>query len=120
MKSKIELRQFAANLAAHVVGVTANNIIDVAKELEAYVLGGAELPETEESVNIEKWAETIAKIATMNNTAYCEAATASDETAEAAVAETEPAHEEHAEPEPAQAAPVAETPVADVQDVQQA
>lgn len=110
MKSKIELRQSAANLAAHVAGVTANNIIDVAKELEAYVLGGAELPETEESVNIEKWAETIAKIATMNNTAYCEAATASDETAEAAVAEEEPA----------QAAPVSETPVVNVQDVQQA
>lgn len=46
MNSKLDLRLEAARLAAMVDGITPERIVPTAKEIEAYVLGDAELPET--------------------------------------------------------------------------
>lgn len=45
MNSKLDLRLEAARLAAMVDGITPERIVPTAKEIEAYVLGNAELPE---------------------------------------------------------------------------
>lgn len=107
MKSKIEVRQFAANIAAHVVGVTNTNFIGFAKEVEAYVLGGAELPETEAD-DTQKIAEMLSKFTTACKHAGL--------TVAEPVVETPQGAEEHAEAfaeQPAEAAPVYEEPVAE-------
>ena len=51
MKSLIELRTFAVEKAAFLGGVGAPSaqVLAVAKEIEAYVLGGEQLPFTAES-----------------------------------------------------------------------
>lgn len=45
MNSKLELRNMAVNSALNVEGVTAENVIEVAKKIYDYVIGNAELPE---------------------------------------------------------------------------
>lgn len=45
MNSKLELRNMAVNSALNVEGVTAENVIEVAKKIYEYVIGNAELPE---------------------------------------------------------------------------
>lgn len=53
MKSKIEIRQFAVERAIMVlgIGVQVKDIIDKAKEIEAYVIGDADLPENYDEMN---------------------------------------------------------------------
>lgn len=46
MNSKLDLRLEAARLATMVDGITPERIVPTAKEIEAYVLGDAELLET--------------------------------------------------------------------------
>lgn len=46
MNSKLDLRLEAARLATMVDDITPKRIVPTAKEIEAYVLGDAELPET--------------------------------------------------------------------------
>lgn len=47
MKSKIEVRTFAVNKAVEVLGqgVPIRDVVEKAKEIEAYILGAADLPE---------------------------------------------------------------------------
>lgn len=49
-KSKIEIREFAIEQAVAILGTGTpqKDIVSKAKEIEAYVLGNAELPETSE------------------------------------------------------------------------
>ena len=49
MNSKLELREEAIKLAVNVEGVNTENVIDVAKKLESYILGEAKLPELYDS-----------------------------------------------------------------------
>lgn len=49
MNSKLELRNMAVNSALNVEGVTADNVIDVAKKIYDYVIGDVELPEKYDS-----------------------------------------------------------------------
>lgn len=53
MKSKLEVRQFAVERATMIlgIGVQVNDIIEKAKEIEAYVIGEADLPETYDEMN---------------------------------------------------------------------
>lgn len=53
MKSKLEVRQFAIERATMIlgIGVQVNDIIEKAKEIEAYVIGEADLPETYDEMN---------------------------------------------------------------------
>ncbi len=46
MKSKIELRQFAVSSALNLDDVTSETVISTAKEIEEYILGSADLPES--------------------------------------------------------------------------
>lgn len=46
MNSKLEVRFEAAKLAVMVEGVTPGNVVDVAKEIEIYILSDVNLPET--------------------------------------------------------------------------
>lgn len=48
MKSKIEVRTFAVNKAVEILGhgTPDKDVISKAKEIEAYIIGEAELPET--------------------------------------------------------------------------
>lgn len=46
MNSKLEVRFEAAKLAVMVEGVNPSNVVDVAKEIEIYILSGVDLPET--------------------------------------------------------------------------
>ena len=46
MDSKLEVRAMAVKLAAKVTRVDSNNIIEVSKKIESYILGDAKLPET--------------------------------------------------------------------------
>lgn len=46
MNSKLELRLEAVRLASVIEGVSTSSLIKTAKEVEKYVLGKAELPET--------------------------------------------------------------------------
>lgn len=43
--SKIEVRSESIRIAS-LLGVTSENILDVAKKIEEYIMGDAELPET--------------------------------------------------------------------------
>lgn len=45
MNSKLELRNEAVRLAVNTEGVTADNVIEVSKKIEAYITGNSELPE---------------------------------------------------------------------------
>lgn len=46
MDSKLEVRAMAVKLAAKVARVDTNNIVEVSKKIELYILGDAKLPET--------------------------------------------------------------------------
>lgn len=48
MKSKLEVRTFAVNKAVEIMGqgTPQKDVIEKAKEIEAYIIGDAELPET--------------------------------------------------------------------------
>ena len=46
MDSKLEVRAMAVKLAAKVARVDTNNIVEVSKKIESYILGDAKLPET--------------------------------------------------------------------------
>ncbi|WP_307996663.1 hypothetical protein [uncultured Bacteroides sp.] len=46
MNSKLDLRLESAKLAVMVDGVTPENVISLSKEIEKYVIGEAELPES--------------------------------------------------------------------------
>lgn len=46
MDSKLEVRAAAVKLAAKVDGVNNENVVDVAKIIESYIIGNAELPES--------------------------------------------------------------------------
>lgn len=45
MNSKLELRNEAVRLAVNVKDVTSENVIEVSRKIETYILGDAELPE---------------------------------------------------------------------------
>lgn len=62
MNSKFELRIEAARLAVNVEGVTPENVISVAKEIETYILGESVLPEQyDANDNLKKMSELISK-----------------------------------------------------------
>ena len=46
MDSKLEVRAMAVKLSAKVARVDTNNIVEVSKKIESYILGDAKLPET--------------------------------------------------------------------------
>lgn len=46
MNSKLDLRLESAKLAVMVEGVTPENVISLSKEIEKYVIGEADLPES--------------------------------------------------------------------------
>lgn len=70
IKSKIEARERALELAiAHYNGIEGNRIIDAvetAKQFEYYLIGDAELPEVEPSIE-EITAKSIEKILAASN-----------------------------------------------------
>lgn len=45
MKSRIEVRKFAIENAVAIMGVGSKDVVSKAKEIEEYIIGGAELPE---------------------------------------------------------------------------
>lgn len=51
MKSKLEIRVFAIEQAVKVmgVGIPVKDVVGKAKEIEAYIIGSAELPESYDS-----------------------------------------------------------------------
>lgn len=51
MKSKLEIRVFAIEQAVKVmgVGIPVKDVVEKAKEIEAYIIGDAELPESYDS-----------------------------------------------------------------------
>lgn len=51
MKSKLEIRVFAIEQAVKVmgVGIPVKDVVEKAKEIEAYIIGSAELPESYDS-----------------------------------------------------------------------
>ena len=53
MKSKVEVRKFAIEIASGILGkgTADKDVVGKAMEIEAYVLGEAELPETYDEVN---------------------------------------------------------------------
>ena len=53
MKSKVEVRKFAVEIATQILGkgTTDKDEVGKAKEIEVYVLGDAELPETYDELN---------------------------------------------------------------------
>lgn len=53
-KSKIEVREYAVSKAAEIMGGCAPNkdIISKAKEIESYIIGDAELPETYNEIEV--------------------------------------------------------------------
>lgn len=54
MNSKIEARIEAVKLALNVEGVTSENIIEVSERIADFIVGNAELPEKDESVDFQK------------------------------------------------------------------
>lgn len=54
MNSKLEVRFEAAKLAVMVEGVNPGNVVDVAKEIEIYILSDVNLPETYDTNEILK------------------------------------------------------------------
>jgi hypothetical protein len=48
MKSKLEIRVFAIEQAVKVIGISTpvKDVVEKAKEIEAYIIGDAELPES--------------------------------------------------------------------------
>lgn len=56
--SKVEVRAEAIRIAQMTMGTTALNIIDVAKQIEAYIIGDANLPELyDPNANIKEMAD---------------------------------------------------------------
>lgn len=53
LKSKIEVREFSVRIAADIMGsgTPGKDIVSKAKEIEAYVIGDAELPEVHDEVS---------------------------------------------------------------------
>lgn len=53
LKSKIEVREFSVRIAADIMGsgTPGKDIVAKAKEIEAYVIGDAELPEVHDGVS---------------------------------------------------------------------
>ena len=58
MNSKLELRNEAVKLATNLEGVNTENVIEVSKKIENYILGEAELPE---SYNIAEKTKVLIK-----------------------------------------------------------
>lgn len=56
MKSKIEVRKFAVEVASMVLGrgTADKDVVAKAKEIEVYIIGAAELPETYDENNALK------------------------------------------------------------------
>lgn len=54
MNSKIEARIEAVKLALNVEGVTSENIIEVSDKIASFIIGSAELPDRDESADIQK------------------------------------------------------------------
>lgn len=62
MNSKFDLRIEAVRLAVNVEGVTPENVISVAKEIETYILGEVTLPEQyDPNDNLKKMSEIISQ-----------------------------------------------------------
>lgn len=62
MKSKIEVRKFAVECAIKVMGagVPIKNVVDKSREIEAYVMGDAILPEVyDETAEVGNMAASI-------------------------------------------------------------
>lgn len=71
MKSKIEIRKFAVQTAADLLGVgsATKDVVAKAKEIEDYIVGQAEIPETynEASEIGEMFSRGIKSITEINN-----------------------------------------------------
>lgn len=71
MNSKIDLRSEAVRLAVNVEGVTPENVISVAKEIEAYILGDVTLPEAyDPNESLTKMTEALSKGSFLKPTTY--------------------------------------------------
>lgn len=69
ISNKMDLRHMAVSLALNVEGVTNENIIAVAKEVESYILGDSKLPEVgQQDETMSKVAEMLAKSYLPNTT----------------------------------------------------
>ena len=61
MKSKVEIRVFAIEQAVKIMGVGTpdKQVVEKAKEIESYIIGGAELPDVDTSTPIDKIIEAV-------------------------------------------------------------
>lgn len=61
MRTKFEVRQFAITTAATVDGANTENVVSLAKEIETYIIGNAEMLEFDDVDYSKKMTELLSK-----------------------------------------------------------